>query len=262
MRGRFVRRTIVFLSVASASAAAVGAFAADSLPGNPPQSGADRIYVSADGGASSCPADMVMVRGRTGVRLGGQVNWPMQTGPENPYHVVSIATFCVDQREVSAGLYAKCAACSHPSNAEPACGGPDNFPAHCVAQVDAQKYCTAVGRRLPTGDEWEFAARGADLRESPWGSGWDPHTSEALRPVGSVATDRSPFGVLDMGGNAAEWSDETYHQLGVLRGVPPNSSAPKTALLRQSGWPWTIAGLRCAQTPNIVVVTTSLERLE
>src|SRR5690349_7800052 len=50
----------------------------------------------------------------------------------------------------------------------------DEHPVTDVTYVDAVAFCVWAGGRLPTGDEWEAAARGADGRAWPWGATFDP----------------------------------------------------------------------------------------
>jgi serine/threonine protein kinase/formylglycine-generating enzyme required for sulfatase activity len=67
---------------------------------------------------------------------------------------------------------------------------------------------------LPTEEQWEQAARGADGRLYPWGNRFDfglcvgMHWTEGLLhlwPGGSEPEDESPYGIRDMGGSQQEW---------------------------------------------------------
>jgi len=99
-----------------------------------------------------------------------------------------------------------------------------------VDAVDAQRLCAFLGRRLPTADEWQKAARGGrwlddartvanplPRRVTPWGDArtqdinvQPPSGDLTLFPVGSSARDVSPYGVRDLGGGVSEWTATDY----------------------------------------------------
>jgi formylglycine-generating enzyme required for sulfatase activity len=92
-----------------------------------------------------------------------------------------------------------------------------------VTWYEAEAYCKWIAYqkkrsvRLPSEEEWEYAARGDDRRPFPWGEYFDAsltNTLEAERfdtvDVGSLPGDVSPFGVLDMAGNVQEWTASWY----------------------------------------------------
>ncbi|MCZ6680551.1 MAG: SUMF1/EgtB/PvdO family nonheme iron enzyme [Candidatus Poribacteria bacterium] len=89
------------------------------------------------------------------------------------------------------------------------------YESHPVVRVNwygAKTYARWAGKRLLTGREWEWAARGGDGRIYPWGSESPlPNLLNYKRAhdgpvsVGSHPQGVSPFGVHDMAGNVAEW---------------------------------------------------------
>ena len=87
-------------------------------------------------------------------------------------------------------------------------------PAMAVNWFNAQRYCQWAGKRLPTENEWEAAARGTSQHKFPWGDqsveGFANIQGEqdgfvSVAPPGSFPKGASPFGALDMVGNVWEW---------------------------------------------------------
>lgn len=96
-----------------------------------------------------------------------------------------------------------------------------DLPVAGVTAEDAEEYAHWLGKRLPTEEEWEKAARGSTGRVWPWGNNL-PDLRTAARfavtsdsgamaaPVASCPQGASPFGVLDMAGNVWEWTGSAY----------------------------------------------------
>ncbi len=141
---------------------------------------------------------------------------------ERPMHTVTLPAYWIDRYEVTNARYQKFVdATAHPpprhwqGNQPPP--GKANHPVVYVSWHDADAYCRWAGRRLPTEEEWEKAARGADGRLFPWGDKFDSakaNTPQAKHggtmPVGSLPKGRSPYGLYDMAGNVYEWTDSWY----------------------------------------------------
>jgi serine/threonine-protein kinase len=129
----------------------------------------------------------------------------------------TLAAFYIDRTEVSNAAYAKfCQAKARPLPPGFAAGRP-NDPIVNITFVDAQEFAKWAGKRLPTGLEWEKAARGTDGRSYPWGDDADPSRANvadnqsagrAPMPVNSFASWPSPSRALNMTGNVWEFVDE------------------------------------------------------
>jgi formylglycine-generating enzyme required for sulfatase activity len=90
------------------------------------------------------------------------------------------------------------------------------YPVAGITWNDANAYCKSLGKRLPTEEEWEKAARGPSGNAYPWGKEWmerHSNTKEAgldnAAPVGK-SDDISFYGAHDMFGNVQEWTGSWY----------------------------------------------------
>ena len=205
----------------------------------------------ATGGASTDGGTSGMVQVPAGVFHMGC------TAPQNcqqdsiPDRDVTLGAFAIDVTEVQQSDYQKCVAakvCPAPdltvSSCDPSLWAPDmpspigraDQPVVCIPYTSAVAYCGWLGKRLPTEAEWEKAARGTDRRAYPWGDLPVPDCQHAmysscanagLAPVTGFAAGASPYGALDMAGNAAEmvsdWYDPDYY--GVAPAVDPQGPA-------------------------------------
>lgn len=146
---------------------------------------------------------------------------------ELPEHDVTLDAFWMDQLEVTNAMYGLCVragVCTLPqelkSQRRPEYFMDPEFKDYPVIYVtwgQATTYCEWAGRRLPTEAEWERAGRGDDFRTFPWGedkangllANFNMLVGDTSR-VGTFPAGASPFGVLDMAGNVAEWVHDYY----------------------------------------------------
>ncbi len=141
---------------------------------------------------------------------------------EAPEYIESVETFHIDLHEVTNANYHLFASATkreppyHWSEGNiPA--GKEDHPVIYVSWHDANAYCKWSGKRLPTEQEWEKAARGENGNIYPWGNEWsldksnNPYKgSTGTQPVGSYPEGRSPYGLYNMSGNVWEWVDSFY----------------------------------------------------
>jgi formylglycine-generating enzyme required for sulfatase activity len=162
---------------------------------------------------------------------------------EEPAHNVTLKAFWMDKLEVTNAMFTLCVkagGCELPqtlksgtresyfNNAEF-----NDFPVVYVTWYQASTYCKWAGRRLPTEAEWERAARGDDFRTYPWGDdrpdssrgNFNYFVGDTTR-VGNFPAGASPFGVLDLAGNAAEWVNDYYDSNYYAQGASVNPPGP------------------------------------
>jgi formylglycine-generating enzyme required for sulfatase activity len=201
---------------------------------------------------------------------GGTFMMGRDVGPsqETPAHSVNVPSFMMDRTEVSNNEYAEfVAATNHPApshwvNNKPVFGQ-EQWPVVNVSFEDAVAFAAwrskrdGVTYRLPTEEEWEYAARNgprADLY--PWGSDWVAGLAvlkEATpAAVGSRPGGANQWGVTDLIGNVWEWTSskisvypgnpvvvpDNQQDLVTIRGGcyvsdPANPDVPVSACLRE-----------------------------
>ncbi|AKT36123.1 uncharacterized protein CMC5_002360 [Chondromyces crocatus] len=150
---------------------------------------------------------------------------------EQPVHTVKVEGFWMDVTEVTVEAYEQCVraqTCQPAQTADEADSRPEGIlhcnsgrtdrarhPVNCVTWRQADTYCRAQDKRLPTETEWEFAARGTKGRTFPWGDTfldeglcWD--RDDGTCPVGSFPDGNTPQGLMDMAGNVWEWTASHY----------------------------------------------------
>lgn len=151
---------------------------------------------------------------------------------EMPAHDATVKSFFMDKYEVTREQYAKCVdagKCTAPASWKDGeyPSGTGKLPVVGVNFDQASDYAKWAGKRLPTEEEWEFAARGTDKRLFPWGKNWESGKANAngaskdFAEVGKFSG-TSPFGLYDMVGNAWEWTSSIFKAY-------PNGSLPPNA---------------------------------
>lgn len=168
----------------------------------------------------------------------------------------TVGAYCLDVTEVTVSAYRKCVdakACAEPDAHSPKSGDPGQLcnwkhpegrgshPVNCLDWFQATDYCASRGARLPTEEEWEWAARSGDKGWAyPWGdtapdelrvnacgtecppqlvakgfAGWTTQLKgndgfPETAPVGSFPKGDDRWGVHDLSGNVWEWTSSQY----------------------------------------------------
>lgn len=126
---------------------------------------------------------------------------------------ITLPAFYIDETEVSNAEYRHfCDATGHTPPQTPDYASHPEYPVSGVSFDDASEYAVWAGKRLPTEEEWEKAARGTDDRTYPWGNApWADNLPTSLQPVDSNPLRRSPYGAYNMAGNVWEWTATSIH---------------------------------------------------
>jgi len=199
---------------------------------------------------------------------------------EKPVHREELQPFELDENEVSIASYQLCVSagkCTPPATGA-ACNWsfPDRraHPVNCISAEQAAAFCDYAAKRLPTEEEWEYAARGAGSTLFPWGATepsrdacWrratDAGAAGTTCPIAEGNEDRSSFGIRNMSGNVQEWTSSPYCPYArsgcgassrVIRGGSWRSTDPQELraarrLAKEPGYQSDDVGLRCARSP-------------
>lgn len=134
----------------------------------------------------------------------------------------------------------------HPFGPSSDIEGKADHPVIQVSANDAAAFCAHYGWRLPSEEEWEFAARGEDRRRYPWGNtppeqstsrpslanfgtvpccaADDTDGNLTTAPIGAYPLGAGPFGHLDLAGNVWEWTSSRF------------PGKPEHVVIRGGGW--------------------------
>jgi len=179
---------------------------------------------------------------------------------ERPSHPVTLNGFCIDETEVTIAAYEACVKANWCTPLATKIDWPDakesdhafwddfcnaqktdrsTHPANCVTFEQAAQFCSFSHKRLPTEEEWEYAARSDQNFVFPWGN--DPPSAlranvcalecatkwtmldhpivamhpvsdnwEGTAPVKSFPAGKSALGAFDMAGNVSEWTQSRF----------------------------------------------------
>lgn len=193
---------------------------------------------------------------------------------EAPPHKVQVEPFWIMRFEADVALVLRCSGagwCPPEPATRQAQGdgdgtqgaqGAQNAPARNITWSEAGRACSFIGARLPTEPEWELAARGTDGRRWPWGNLpacgvpyphgspilnkemlGDPELEALMKPPCELPVPRSiglgvgksPYTLLAMAGNVAEWTSNLYAPY-AESGYGPAEPGEQRRVVRGGGW--------------------------
>lgn len=153
----------------------------------------------------------------------------MSCASANPARAVTTPGFWIDIFKTVSAEYAECVRARRCNSADAQHRGPDDLLSDAFLP-GARSFCAWRGGRLPSGDEWEIAARGTDRRLYPWGNTFDPARLPSPMKIEAYdftilyfvrhhdAASASPFGIYDMSGGLPEFA--LSGDVVQLRGAP------------------------------------------
>jgi formylglycine-generating enzyme len=166
-------------------------------------------------------------------------------GPNNerPQHEVKLDGFWLSKHEITRKIYSLfCSSTGYkPEGSWESAGQGDDYPVARLSWNDATAFCAWAGYRLPTEAEWEYAARGVAGSAYPWGNDWAQDKTTCLanrgdctpefpmRKVGTLPSDMSWCGVMDLAGNVSEWCADYYHENYYISSPYANPRGPERA---------------------------------
>jgi len=177
----------------------------------------DRPGVSNNTEVKSTKLEMIAIPG--GTFQMGRDDGPQQ---ESPAHSVTVSDFSMDKTEVTNAEYAEFVNETKrtppgywPGGKVPV--GQEIWPVNSVSLDDAKAFAAwrskrdNVTYRLPTEEEWEYAARnGGQNTLYPWGNSWANNSAavKLISPqaVGTFPNGKNRWGVVDLIGNVWEWT--------------------------------------------------------
>ncbi len=165
---------------------------------------------------------------------------------EIPARAVSVSAFRMLATEVTLLQYLSVAGVN--PNTFDECS---RCPVEGVDWYDADAFCRAIGARLPTEAQWEYAARAGSAMT--WACGEDPaclddvawhagNANGATHPV--AAKSANAWGFFDLPGNVDEWTADWYAPLADIDETsdPTGAAAGEWRVIKGGSWligqPW------------------------